>query len=107
MFAPVHYYFFRIISSRFVRFGDLQTFKAVNIWSNSRIYSYLFPHSRKESLLLGLTFNNVVKCRIFKCIKVVLSVSQNEAASYNKHKPLPLRVPTLLIYPVIGIFEEL
>ena len=42
MFAPIHYYFLRIISSRFVRFGDLQTFKAVNIWSNSRIYSYLF-----------------------------------------------------------------
>lgn len=63
------------------------------------------PSFRKESLLLGLTFNNVVKCRIFKCIKVVLSVSQNEAASYNKHKPLPLRVLTLLIYPVIGIEE--
>ena len=107
MFAPTHYYFFRIVSSRFVRFGDLQTFKTVNIWSNSRIYSYLFPHSRKDSLLLGLTFNNVVKCRIFKCIKVVLSMSQNEATFYNNRKALPLRVLKLLIYSVIGIFEEL
>lgn len=107
MFAPIHYYFLRIISSRFVRFGDLQTFKAVNIWSNSRIYSYLFPHSRKDSLLLGLTFNNVVKCGIFKCIKVVLKMSQNEATFYNKHKPLPLRVLKLLIYSVIGIFKAM
>ena len=34
-------------------------------------------------------------------------MSQNEATFYNNRKALPLRVLKLLIYSVIGIFEEL
>lgn len=58
-------------------------------------------------MFLDLTFNIVVKCRIFKHTKVVFSVSQNEADFCSKLKPLPFRVLKLLIYLVLGILEEL
>lgn len=78
------------------------------MWSNSSIYSYLFPPSfQKDLIFLDLVFSVVVKCRIFKHTKVVLSMSQKEAAFYNKLKPLPFRVLKLLIYSVVGILEQL
>lgn len=58
-------------------------------------------------MLLDLTCNIVVMYSIFKLIKVVLSMSQNEAAFYNNLKSHPFRVLKLHIYSVIGILEEL
>lgn len=78
------------------------------MWSNSSIYSYLFPPSfQKDLIFLDLVFSVVVKCRIFKYTKVGLSMSQKEAAFYNKLKPLPFRVLKLLIYSVVGILGQL
>lgn len=45
-------------------------------------------------------------CSIFKLIKVVLSMNQNEAAFYTNLKAHPFRVLKLHIYSVIGILEE-
>lgn len=83
------------------------TYRLLRQLTYGQIPGFTLIYSLIPERIHCLTFNNIVKCRIFKCIKVVLSMSQNEATFYNKRKALPLRVLKLLIYSVVGIFEEL